>query len=298
LVAAYLHPDHDTVAGAHVAFWPFALFVGAALAMTAFPVLARILRDNGLEGTYVGSIAISAAAIDDILGWSALAVALAALESGGPWDYVRIVAEIAGFAGAMLVVLRPLVARALRAPTRAGAVLIVPGALLAASVTDAIGVHAVFGAFLAGVTMPRTEAAPALAEVRRLLSPVVALLGSIYFVTSGMGVDIPGLRAGDLAAFVVIIVAACAGKFLGAFGAARATGIDRRSATSIGVLMNTRGLIEIVLLTVGRDAGLIDDRLFTLLALMAIVTTLLTAPLLAVIVPDLRRGGARRAARA
>jgi Kef-type K+ transport system membrane component KefB len=296
-VAAYLHPDHDTVAGAHVAFWPFALFVGAALSLTAFPVLARILRDNGLEGSRLGSLAIAAAAIDDILGWSALAVALAALESAGPWDYVRILAEIAVFVVAMLVVVRPLLARALRSPTGAGIALIVPGALLSAFVTDAIGVHAVFGAFLAGVAMPRTaETAPELARVRRHLSPVVALLGSIYFVTSGMGVDIPGLRAGDLAAFVVIMVAACAGKFLGAFGAARAHGMDARSAASVGVLMNTRGLIEIVLLTVGRDAGVIDDRLYTLLALMAIVTTLLTAPLLEAITPGLRRGRARRAA--
>lgn len=294
-VAAYLYPDHDRVAGAHVPFWPFALFVGAALSMTAFPVLARILRDNGLAGTRVGSIAIAAAAIDDILGWSVLAVALAALASGGPWEYLRIVTEIAAFVCVMLVVVRPLLGRALRSPTATGMALIVPGALLGAFVTDAIGVHAVFGAFLAGVAMPRTETVPDLAEVRRRLTPVVALLGSIYFVTSGMGVDIPGLRPGDLAAFGLIIVAACAGKFLGAFGAARAAGLDRHGAAAIGVLMNTRGLIEIVLLTVGRDAGLIDDRLYTLLALMAIVTTLMTAPLLAAITPGLRprRGRSR-----
>jgi Kef-type K+ transport system membrane component KefB len=295
-VAAYLYPDHDTVAGAHVPFWPFALFVGAALALTAFPVLARILRDNGLEGTQVGTIAIAAAAIDDILGWSALAVALAALASGGPWEYARILVEIAAFVWAMLVVVRPLLGRALRSPTSAGIALIVPGALLSAYLTDAIGVHAVFGAFLAGVAMPRTATAPELAAVRRRLSPVVALLGSIYFVSAGMGVDIPGLRVGDLAAFAVIIVAACAGKFLGAFGAARATGLDLRGATAVGVLMNTRGLIEIVLLTVGRDAGLIDDRLYTLLALMAILTTLMTAPLLEAVLPELRRGRARHAA--
>jgi Kef-type K+ transport system membrane component KefB len=293
-VAAYLYSDHDTVAGAHVPFWPFALFVGAALAMTAFPVLARILRDKGLDGTPVGSITIAAAAIGDILGWGVLAVALAALASGGPWAYVRIVIEIAAFVLVMLTVVQPLLGRALRSSTGAAIALIVPGALLAAAITDAIGVHAVFGAFLAGLAMPRIETVPDLAEVRGWLTPVVALLGSIYFVASGMGVDIPALRPGDLGAFAVIIVAACAGKFLGAFVAARAAGQDRHRAASIGVLMNTRGLIEIVLLTVGRDAGLIDDRLYTLLALMAIVTTLLTAPLLEAITPELRRGRARR----
>jgi Kef-type K+ transport system membrane component KefB len=297
-VAAYLHPDHDVVAGAHVPFWPFALFVGAALALTAFPVLARILRDNGLERSRLGSIAIAAAAVDDILGWSALAVALAALESSGTWDYLRILAEIALFVAALLLVVRPLAGRALRTPTPAATALIVPGALVSAYITDAIGVHAVFGAFLAGVAMPRTDTAAELAELRRRLSPVVVMLGSIYFVISGMGVDIPGLREGDLVALVVIVVAACAGKFLGAFGAARATGMGARSAASLGVLMNTRGLIEIVLLTVGRDAGLIDDRLYTLLALMAILTTLLTAPLLQAIAPELRRPHARRRAQA
>jgi Kef-type K+ transport system membrane component KefB len=295
-VAAVLYPSHDTVAGAHIPFWPFALFVGAALSLTAFPVLARILREKGLDTTELGTIALTAAAVDDVLGWSALAVALAALESGGSWDYARIVAEIAAFAAAMLVVARPLLARVLRSPSPVAMALVVPTALLSAYVTDAIGVHAVFGAFLAGVAMPRLEAAPELAALRRSLSGTVALLGSLYFVTSGMGVDIPGLRVGDLGAFVLILLAACAGKFFGAFGAARASGTDRRDAAAIGVLMNTRGLIEIVLLTVGRDAGLIDDRMFTLLALMAIITTLLTSPLLRIVAPDVARRGARAAA--
>ena len=106
-----------------------------------------------------------------------------------------------------------------------------------------------------------------------------------------MAVDIPGLRAGDAGAFVLILVAACAGKFLGSFGAARAMRVPPRDAAAIGVLMNTRGLVEIVLLTVGRDAGLIDDRLFTLLALMAIVTTVVTVPALRVIGPRTAGGG-------
>ena len=114
------------------------------------------------------------------------------------------------------------------------------------------------------------------------------MLAPIYFVTSGLAVDIPALRANDLAAFVLILAAACAGKFLGAFAGARAAGIGARDSVALGVLMNTRGLIEIVLLTVGRDAGLIDDRLFTLLALMAIATTLLTSPLLRRILPSPR----------
>lgn len=280
-LAAYLHPDHDVVAGAAVPFWPFALFVAAALAVTAFPVLARILNDTGLVGTPLGAVAIAAAAVDDVIGWSALAFALAALDADGAWEYVRVVAGTAAFAAAALLVLRPLLRRLAprgRVPLDAIAV---PAALGGAFLTDAIGIHAVFGAFLVGAAMPRARAAETAAgEARRRVVVVAAVLGPVYFVTSGMGVDIPALRAGDAIDLVLIVAAACAAKFAGAFGGARAAGVEPRRAAALGILMNTRGLIEIVLLTVGRDRGLIDDRLFTLMALMAIVTTLMTSPLL------------------
>ena len=116
--------------------------------------------------------------------------------------------------------------------------------------------------------------------MRRSLWPAVALLPPVYFVVSGMAVDLPGLRAEDVVALGLILAAACVGKFAGAFAGARAAGVEVRDAAAIAVLMNTRGLVEIVLLTVGRDRGLIDDRLFTLFVVMAIATTLLTTPLL------------------
>jgi Kef-type K+ transport system membrane component KefB len=119
--------------------------------------------------------------------------------------------------------------------------------------------------------------------------PAIGLLAPIYFVTAGMTVDIPGLRASDVGDLALILAAACAGKFLGAFGGARVAGIGVRDSAAVGVLMNTRGVVAIVLLTVGRDEGLIDDQLYTLLALMALVTTLLTTPLLRRVRP---RGGA------
>jgi Kef-type K+ transport system membrane component KefB len=275
-LAAYLHPEHDTVAGTAVPFWPFALFIGTALSLTAFPVLARILSDTQLDSTPVGVLALTAAAIDDVIGWSVLAFALAALTSSSAWDYVRIAVECAAFVAVVLLVVRPLLRRLLQGPTPAREALVLPIAFGGAYVTDTIGIHAVFGAFLVGAAMPR----PTAGDARRRLAPVVAVLAPVYFVTSGMGVDIPGLRAGDLAAFALILVAACAGKFFGAYAGARAGGMPARDSAAVGILMNTRGLIEIVLLTVGRDQGLIDDRLFTLFALMAIVTTLTTAPVL------------------
>ena len=290
-LAAHLHPGHDTVAGAAVPFWPFALFIGAALSLTAFPVLARILQETGLMATPMGTLVLTAAAIDDVIGWSVLAVALAVLASSGAWDYLRFMLEIAAFVGVIVVVVRPLLHRLMQRPSPGRDALIVPIALAGAYTTDAIGIHAVFGAFLVGAAMPRPGVEDTVAEFRRRLSPVIAVLAPIYFVTSGMAVDIPGLRAGDLADFALILTAACAGKFLGAFGGARVTGIGARDSAAVGVLMNTRGLIEIVLLTVGRDVGLIDDRLFTLLALMAIATTLLTSPLLRRIRPSIREPG-------
>jgi Kef-type K+ transport system membrane component KefB len=288
-LAVHLHPAHDSIAGAPVPFWPFALFVGASLSLTAFPVLARILRETGLAGTELGALVLSAAAVDDILGWSALAFALAALASGGPWDYAQIVLETALFAGLVVFVARPLLRALLRSASPAREALVIPFALAGAYVTDAIGIHAVFGAFLSGAAMPRPGPGVALTELRRLLAGAVGLLAPIYFVTSGMAIDIPGLRKADIGDLGLILAAACAGKFFGAFGGARLARVNVRDAAAIGVLMNTRGVIEIVLLTVGRERGLIDDRLFALLALMAILTTLLTSPLLRAIDPAARK---------
>lgn len=265
-LAVHLHSAHGSVAGVSVPFWPFALFVGASLSMTAFPVLARILQETKLAGTELGALVLSAAAVDDFIGWIALAVALVALASGGVWEYARILVETALFVGVLVLVVRPLLRRLQRRPTPTSTLeaLVVPLALAGAYATETIGIHAVFGAFLIGTAMPRAAADGVLADVRRRLTAVIALLVPIYFVTSGMTVDIPGLHSGDLADFVLILAAACAGKFLGAFGGARLARVNVRDSACIGVLMNTRGILEIVLLTVGRDQGIIDDRLFTL----------------------------------
>ena len=133
-------------------FWPFAVFVGASLSITAFPVLARILQETRLAATALGALVITAAAVDDVVGWSALALALALLASGGTWEYVRIVAETVVFAAVLLFAVRPLLRRV---PPAAAGALVLPAALACAAVTDAIGIHAVFGAFLFGAAMPR-----------------------------------------------------------------------------------------------------------------------------------------------
>jgi Kef-type K+ transport system membrane component KefB len=284
-LAPHLHDVHDTVEGHAVPFWPFALFLGAALALTAFPVLARILQETGLAATPLGGLVLGAAAVDDMIGWSVLAIALGVLASSDVWEYVRTFAEIAAFVAGVVTVVRPLLNSLLGNASPARDVIVLAAALGGAYVTDAIGIHAVFGAFLVGAAMPRTERNAGLAAQRERLAPIVGLLAPIYFVTAGMTVDIPGLDAGDLGDFVVILAVACAGKFLGAYVGARGAGIAVRDSAAVGVLMNTRGVIAIVLVTVGRDEGLIDDRLYTELALMATVTTLLTSPILRRIKP-------------
>jgi Kef-type K+ transport system membrane component KefB len=282
LLAVYLHPAHDVVRGKAVAFWPFALFTVAALCITALPVLARIVRETGLDGSPLGTLALSAAALDDLLGWTTLAFALAIVGSGGAWGFAATVAGTAAFVAAMLLTVRPLLARRLAA----FAPLVVPLALACAALTDALGIHAVFGAFVAGLAMPRPARLPLAAELRGRLEPAVLLLAPIYFVISGMSVDLPGLRGSDVGDLFLVLAAASGGKFLGAFAGGRAIGAGPRPAAALGVLMNTRGLIEIVLLTVGRDAGLIDDRLYTMFVVMALVTTALTPPLLRALRPD------------
>ena len=296
-LATYLHPRY----AADVPFWPFALFIGAALSLTAFPVLARLLAQLRMSQTPTGSLVLSAAAVDDVLGWTALAIALAVLSSGGPWDYVRIVLETAILVLFVAYFLRPLFARLAHAASPVSQGLIVPLALGTAYATDAIGIHFVFGAFLAGVAMPRPQRESAAEGTRQTILVTASLLVPIYFVGSGMAVDIPGLDPGDAGVFLLILGAACVGKFAGALAGGRIAGVRGREAVAIAVLLNTRGLIEIVLLTVGRDAGLIDDRLFTLFALMAIATTLATAPILRRAAPGLRSpavddDGARREA--
>ncbi len=292
-LAAYLHPAHRVVDGEPVPFAPFALFIGAALSITAFPVLARILRDLGLANTSLGALALSAAAVDDVIGWTLVAGALALLASADIWEYVLIVGETVLFVAVVAFVLKPLLHAVAAVRRPADEALFVLAALGGAYVTDAIGIHPAFGAFAVGVAMPRAEN-DGMADVWRGWGRAIGLLVPIYFVSAGMAVDVPGLRAADFAALVLIVAGACTGKFLGAFAGARAARIARRDAAAIGVLMNTRGVVEIVLLSVGRESGLIDDRLFTLFALMAIFTTLLTTPLLrALALPALGRTGGR-----
>jgi len=294
LLAGGLHDSHGIVAGTKVDFAPFALFIAAAMSITAFPVLARILQERGMYRTNLGALVLACAAIDDVLGWCVLAVALAALGDGGSWGLPEIVASTALFSVLMVAVVRPLLLTRLAAwYRRAGALtpgllaVVVAAIAVSSWATHALGVHFIFGAFLLGAIFPREHSRDFFESFATPLEPfVVVLLLPVFFVLPGLTINLRELGLDELGELAVILLAACGGKLLGGAGMARLQGFGWREAGAIGALMNTRGLMELVVLNVGFTAGVLDRKLFALMVVMAVVTTVMTEPLLRVIYPD------------
>lgn len=268
---------------------PFALFIGAAMAVTAFPVLARILTDRGMVRTPVGGLALASAAVDDIAAWSLLAVvvAVAGADSANPWLPLLCVP----YTLLMFFVVRPLLARLEAARTRAGRLtpdllaVVLVGLLLSCLATEWMGLHAIFGAFLFGAIMPRGADLLRVEILERLEQVSVLLLLPAFFVLSGLRVDLSTLGGGGLLELAAILVAAIGGKFVGAYAAARLNGVPSQPAGALAILMNTRGLTEIVILTVGLQLGILDERLFSMMVVMALVTTAMAGPLLNLVYP-------------
>jgi Kef-type K+ transport system membrane component KefB len=262
------------------AFAPFCLFLGTAMSVTAFPVLARILEETGLLRTPLGHMSILCAAVDDVTAWIVLSVVVALARSGGWLPAVRTLVLAGILVAVMLGPVRHLLESVGSRPARASAALAASAALLTAAVTDWMGLHVIFGAFLAGCAMPRSG--PLAEEARRLAPLTTGVLLPLFFVMSGLQVDLRGLgqHPGELVAGVAILAVAISGKMLGAGLGALWGGATRTDAVAIGVLMNTRGLTELVVLGVGLQLGVLSPPLYTLLVLMALVTTGMTAPLL------------------
>ncbi len=260
-----------------------AVFLGAALCITAFPMLARIIHERGLAGTSLGTLALTAGATDDAAAWALLALVLssfsgdwstAAMAIGGGIAYALVMLT----AGAAL--LRGFAAYAARDGVVSSSVLaaVLGLVMLGAWFTDRIGIYAVFGAFLAGTAVPRGVFAEQLRE--RIEPLVVTLLLPLFFTYSGLRtrldlVDTPALWA----VAVVVLVAAVIGKGGACWAAARLHGEDRPTALAIGTLMNARGLMELIIVNIGLSRGIITPQLFSILVLMAIVTTLMASPL-------------------
>lgn len=293
LLAAALYGSHKVLSEQTVDFLPFALFIGASMSVTAFPVLARILTERGMYRTEIGAITLACAAVDDILAWSLLAVVVAVVDATGAWDLPRILLLSVAFITVMFTIVKPLLARVAeryRAVDRLTPnifAIILVGLLASSYITSEIGIHSIFGAFLFGAIMPREDTARLFEEIlERLENVSVILLLPVFFIATGLEANVRGIGLDGVGQLALILVVACAGKFLGASVAARAQGLHSRKAAAVGVLMNTRGLTELVILNIGLTKGVLTDQLFTLLVVMAIVTTVITEPLLRLVYPN------------
>jgi len=274
-----LLPGDHAVAGA--------LFMGTAMAITAFPVLARILAERNLLGQPLGALAITAAALDDVVGWSLLAAVVAFSRSGSAIGAIPTLLGTALFAAGLLLAtapLRRLLERRHRrgeAPSQLLQTLVFSGALRSGVATELNGVHVIFGAFLWGLAMPRNEALHRWLALR-LETVVLRLLLPLFFALSGLSTRIGSLNTPQLwLAAALVLAVAVGGKFLGTWAVARASGLPSDQAQALGWLMNTRGLTELVVLNVGLALGVITPQLFTMGVLMALITTAMAGPLLA-----------------
>jgi K+:H+ antiporter len=285
-LAVYLHHVHRGSPAAHEDSTRFTIFVATVMAVTALPVLARILRERRMQREPTGQTAIAAAAVQDCVGWILVAVVLTLGHATG--TVLGMLAKAAALLLLIVGVMRPLLRRALRMGARGTAhrplTLVLPGLLLSAAGAQLIGLHSVIGAFAFGVLgVPRD---PEVVEqldgeliplVRRLLLP-------LYFVGVGFAIDLTSLEGGMLVRELLPILAvAIVGKIAGAAIGARLAGSEWHEARTLGVLLNTRGLMELVVLQIGLTAGVIDARLFALFVIMTLVTTLMTSPLLDVL---------------
>ncbi|WP_282247147.1 cation:proton antiporter [Stenotrophomonas sp. PS02300] len=278
LLAIWLYPEHGPQG---VGFTAFALFVGISLSITAFPVLLRILADRGITHTPLGQTAIACAALGDATAWCLLALIVAAAQATGWVPASLSLLCVVVFIALMLGVVKPWFSRQVIQPGSEGRWLL--GMLLlslgSALVTEVLGIHALFGAFAAGVAVSSN------AQLRGLLIArvepfAVTLLLPLFFAMTGLRMRADALQGSDLLLCAVVIAVATLGKLFGTWSAARSAGMDNHEAWKLGALMNTRGLMELIVLNLGYELGFLGDRLFAVLVIMALVTTAMTGPLL------------------
>jgi Kef-type K+ transport system membrane component KefB len=284
--------------GENVSTFIATLFLGAAIAITAFPVLARIIDERGLSGSLIGTLSLSAAAIGDAIAWCVVAVVLASIGAG---PAVAVLAIVGGmilsaamiFLGPRLFASLGRIAEREHASGQRLSTTVLAAALmlftLCAWFADFIGLHAVFGGFLIGTAMPRGVFA---ARLKELLEPfTLVFLLPVFFTYSGLNTQLATVDTWPLMWIALaILVASIFSKFAACWAAARLTGLDHRSALGIGALMNARGLTELIILNIGLSAGIIGPALFSMMVFMAIVTTLMASPLFECVYG----GGARR----
>ncbi len=283
-------------AASNVHFTPFALFMGIAMSITAFPVLARIIEERGLTKSQLGSTALTCAAVDDVTAWTILAFVVAFAKSQSPANCWTTIVLLVMFFAAMLLIVKPFLQRSLTpAPqstptlTRNTIVAVLVLVFACGLLTEIIGIHALFGAFMSGVCMPqRTEFRAQLRE--RLESFSSAFLLPLFFAFTGLRTQIGLLNDWQTASICLgLIAVATLGKLGGSMIIARWTGMNWRDSFALGAMMNTRGLVELIVLNIGFDLGILSPRVFTMMVVMALVTTCMTGPLLSLAMRSGRR---------
>lgn len=285
-LSLFLYRD---LAPPETSFSAFALFIGVAMSITAFPVLARILEDRGLSQTYLGSIAITCAAVDDVSAWCILALVIALVNATGVAVSITTVLFTLLFAVGMLFIVKPWLGRFVKETpsSRLHSRRLIAGmlafVLACALITETIGIHALFGAFVAGVVMPSSLDFRGFVKDKLEAFSSAALL-PLFFVFTGLRTQISLLNDWQSWAMCgVIVLVAIAGKLGGSMLMSRWTGMTWSNSFAIGVLMNTRGLVELVVLNIGYDLGILSGRIFAMMVIMALVTTFMTGPLLSLV---------------
>jgi Kef-type K+ transport system membrane component KefB len=288
ILALVIYP---IVSDSSVSFTAFALFLGAAMSITAFPVLARIITENNLQNTRLGTLALTCAAVDDVTAWCLLALAIAVTRTNSMAGAIPIIIYSLLYIGGMLTIGRWLLGRLSTYYDRTGKLsqlmlaAIYMAVVSSALITEAIGIHLIFGAFLMGTVMPKN---PGLVReiAQKTEDFVLIFLLPVFFAYSGLKTQVGLLNSLDLWLLCAAILGvAIVGKYFGTYYAARSCQIDRQEAAALGWLMNTRGLTELIVLNIGLELGVISPILFTMLVIMALVTTFMTSPLLEWIYP-------------
>lgn len=282
---------YDDFAPKNTSFIPFALFVGIAMSITAFPVLARIVKEKNLSNTKYGAMALTCAAADDATAWYILAIIIAVSSSASLLASMLSLGLIIAYLIVMIYVVKPFLAymgniyKDEKTLDMNGVSIILTILLISSLVTETIGIHALFGAFMAGAMMPSFKES----RLRELLSPKleyvsILVLLPLFFALTGLRTQI-GLMETSYQWLIcaLIICVAVVGKFLGASASAKFVGFSWKESFNIGALMNTRGLMELIVLNIGFELGIISAELFTMFVIMALVTTIMTGPALYII---------------
>lgn len=272
-IYSYFIPEHHT-------FLSFTLFMGISLSITAFPVLARIILERKMQRSKVGYLSLSCAAINDCAAWFILSVILAYIKTENYYSALVRLGFIILYLAFMLFLVKPFLQKTYSRIEKYFTVIILGVVLFSSILTELLGIHALFGAFIAGIIISdkkfnKTEL------IKKIHDISIILFLPVFFALSGLRTSIALLNTTDLwVIFLIILVLAIAGKLISSALASRISGLNWHDSIAVGILMNTRGLIELIILNIGYDLGLIKPALFTILVLMAITTTFMTGPLL------------------